>query len=56
MGVVASAPAANRAIDAATSVFHGDRVEVKHSNEYVAVNDDRLDAAEDLAADCAAGD
>ena len=42
--------------DAATSVFHGDRVEVKHSNEYVAVNDDRLDAAEDLAADCAAGD
>jgi cytochrome c-type biogenesis protein CcmE len=27
-------------------VFRGDRVEVKHSNEYVAVNSDRLDEAE----------
>jgi len=34
--------------------FLGDRVEVKHSDEYVAVNDERLDAADDLAADCAA--
>ncbi|HWL45539.1 MAG TPA: cytochrome c maturation protein CcmE [Ilumatobacter sp.] len=43
-------------LDGGTGVFHGDRVEVKHSNEYVAVNDDRLDEAEQLAADCAAGD
>jgi len=42
--------------DSATDVFHGDKVEVKHSNEYVAVNDERLDEAEALAADCAAGD
>jgi cytochrome c-type biogenesis protein CcmE len=27
-------------------VFVGDRVEVKHSNEYVAVNSDRIDEAE----------
>lgn len=26
--------------------FYGDRVEVKHSNEYVAVNSDRIDEAE----------
>ena len=43
-------------LDAGSGVFHGDRVEVKHSNEYVAVNDARLDEAEALAADCAAGD
>ena len=39
----------------ASGVFAGDRVEVKHSEEYVAVNDDRLDEAEQLAQDCAAG-
>ena len=42
-------------LDGATGVFHGDRVEVKHSNEYVAVNDERLAEADDLAADCTAG-
>ena len=36
----------------ATGVFDGDLVEVKHSDEYVAVNDDRLAEAEDLAAAC----
>jgi cytochrome c-type biogenesis protein CcmE len=41
--------------DSATSRFLGDRVEVKHSNEYVAVNDDRLAAADDLAAACDSG-
>lgn len=39
-------------LDSSTNVFHGDRVEVKHSNEYVAVNDDRLDDAEELADAC----
>jgi cytochrome c-type biogenesis protein CcmE len=29
--------------------FEGDRVEVKHSDEYVAVNSDRLDDAEEAA-------
>lgn len=43
-------------LDPDTRVFHGDNVEVKHSNEYVAVNDERLDEAEQLAVDCAAGD
>lgn len=28
-------------------VFEGDRIEVKHSNEYTAANEDRLDVAED---------
>jgi cytochrome c-type biogenesis protein CcmE len=42
-------------LDPASGVFHGDRVEVKHSNEYVAVNDERLETADELAADCAAG-
>ncbi len=32
--------------------FLGDRVEVKHSDEYVAVNDDRLTEADDLADSC----
>ena len=32
----------------------GDRVEVKHSDEYVAVNDERLDDADDLAEACSA--
>ena len=43
-------------LDGANRVFLGDKVEVKHSNEYVAVNDDRLDEADALAQDCAAGD
>lgn len=30
----------------AAGVFEGDRVEVKHSNEYTAANQDRLDEAE----------
>ena len=38
----------------ATGVFDGDLVEVKHSDEYVAVNDDRLAEADDLAAACEA--
>ena len=33
-------------------VFNGDRVEVKHSDEYVAVNDERLDQADELADAC----
>ena len=36
----------------ATGVFEGDLVEVKHSDEYVAVDDDRLAEAEDMAAAC----
>jgi cytochrome c-type biogenesis protein CcmE len=32
--------------------FLGDRVEVKHSDEYVAVNDERLDEADELADEC----
>lgn len=40
--------------DEAGVVFLGDRVEVRHSNEYVAVNDERLDEAEDLADECSA--
>ena len=39
---------------AASGVFEGDLVEVKHSDEYVAVNDDRLAEADDLAAACEA--
>lgn len=35
-------------------VFLGDRVEVKHSDEYVAVNDDRLTEADELADACSA--
>jgi cytochrome c-type biogenesis protein CcmE len=38
--------------DDAQRVFNGDRVEVKHSDEYVAVNDERLDEADELADDC----
>ena len=37
-----------------SGVFEGDLVEVKHSDEYVAVNDDRLAEADDLAAACEA--
>ncbi|MAT03858.1 MAG: hypothetical protein CL424_02285 [Acidimicrobiaceae bacterium] len=40
--------------DEAGTTFLGDRVEVKHSDEYVSVNDERLDEADDLAVDCAA--
>ena len=36
----------------AAGVFEGDLVEVKHSDEYVAVNDDRLAEAEGMAAAC----
>lgn len=39
-------------LDSSSNVFHGDRVEVKHSNEYVAVNDERLEDAEELADAC----
>jgi cytochrome c-type biogenesis protein CcmE len=42
-------------LDSASGVFNGDRVEVKHSNEYIAVNDARLAQADALEADCAAG-
>ena len=38
--------------DEATGVFAGDLVEVKHSDEYVAVNDERLAQADELAATC----
>ena len=41
--------------DSAGEVFNSDRVEVKHSDEYVAVNDERLDEAEQLADACAEG-
>jgi cytochrome c-type biogenesis protein CcmE len=41
--------------DTATDTFLGDRVEVKHSDEYVAVNDERLTEADDLADECGAG-
>lgn len=40
------------AASAGSGVFLGDRVEVKHSNEYVAVNSDRLDQSE-YVGDCA---
>ena len=40
----------------ATGVFEGDLVEVKHSDEYVAVNDERLAEADDLAAACQAAE
>ena len=41
--------------DTATDTFLGDRVEVKHSDEYVAVNDERLTAADELAGECDTG-
>lgn len=41
--------------DQGAETFFGDRVEVKHSNEYVAVNSDRLDQDE-YDGDCPAGD
>ena len=33
----------------------GDRVEVKHSDEYVSVNDERLTEADELADECGTG-
>ena len=36
-------------------VFLGDRVEVKHSDEYVAVNDERLDEVGDIEDACESG-
>ncbi len=41
--------------DTSTGTFLGDRVEVKHSDEYVAVNDERLTEADDLADECGSG-
>jgi cytochrome c-type biogenesis protein CcmE len=41
--------------DSSTDTFMGDRVEVKHSDEYVAVNDERLADADDLADACDTG-
>ena len=41
--------------DGASETFLGDRVEVKHSDEYVSVNDDRLAEADGLADVCDAG-
>ena len=38
--------------DSAHQLFAGDRVEVKHSDEYVAVNDERLEQADALADAC----
>ncbi len=40
--------------DAPTNTLLGDRVEVKHSDEYVAVNDERLTEADELADECTA--
>ena len=41
--------------DTTSDTFLGDRVEVKHSDEYVSVNDDRLTEADDLADECGTG-
>lgn len=41
--------------DQDADTFLGDRVEVKHSNEYVSVNDDRLLEADELADACGTG-
>ena len=41
--------------DGPSQTFLGDRVEVKHSDEYVSVNDERLSEADDLADSCEAG-
>ena len=42
-------------LDSSSNTFLGDRVEVKHSDEYVSVNDDRLNDADELADSCEAG-
>lgn len=39
--------------DSQNDVFAGDRVEVKHSDEYVAVNDERLTESTELEGECA---
>lgn len=41
--------------DPETDTFLGDRVEVRHSDEYVSVNDDRLTEADELADACDTG-
>jgi cytochrome c-type biogenesis protein CcmE len=41
--------------DTTSDTFMGDRVEVKHSDEYVSVNDERLTEADDLADECDTG-
>jgi len=41
--------------DSATGTFQGDRVEVRHSDEYVSVNDERLTEADALADACDTG-
>lgn len=41
--------------DGASDTFLGDRVEVKHSDEYVSVNDARLSEADTLADSCESG-
>ena len=41
--------------DQASDTFMGDRVEVRHSDEYVSVNDERLTEADELADACDAG-
>ncbi len=41
--------------DGASNTFLGDRVEVKHSDEYVSVNDARLSEADALADSCESG-
>lgn len=38
--------------ESASDVFAGDRVEVKHSDEYVSVNDERLDESTELEGEC----
>ena len=42
-------PVVVHGIVAADGVFHGDKLEVKHSNEYAAKNSDRLDQAQSAA-------
>lgn len=41
--------------DGASQTFLGDRVEVKHSNEYVSVNDQRLSEVDALTDSCETG-
>ncbi len=41
--------------DSSTGTFLGDRVEVRHSDEYVSVNDERLNEADALAVACDSG-
>ena len=42
-------PVVVHGVVAADGVFHGDKLEVKHSNEYAAKNPDRLDQAKSAA-------